>query len=50
MFKIKYGYKLELKKNWNDKVMWQHKKINKQNKEWRKCTKSWSGISSFNPI
>ena len=27
---------------WNDEVTWQHKKINRQNKECRKCTKSWS--------
>ena len=33
VFKIKDGYKLH-------KIIWQHLKINRQSKEWRKCTVS----------
>ena len=34
VLKMKYGYKLELQ------IIWLHRKINRQNKKWRKSTKS----------
>ena len=26
----------------NEEIIWQHKKINRQNKKWKKCGESWS--------
>ena len=42
MFKIKDGYKLELQipEKKKRRIIWQHKKINRQNKRWRTSTKS----------
>ena len=39
-FKIKYGYKLELKTYEITKLLGSTKKINRQNKKWRKSTNS----------
>ena len=36
----KDGYKLELQMPETMKLFWQHKKINTQNKQWRKCAKT----------
>ena len=40
VFKIKDGYKLELKTPEAIKLFDSTKKINRQKKKWRKCTKS----------
>ena len=50
MFKIKDGYKLELQTSETVKLFDTTKKNNRQNKEWRKCTKSWSGWNSFSTM
>ena len=47
---VKDGYKLELKTPETIKLLGSTKKINKQNKEWIKRTKSWSGWSSFSAM
>ena len=40
LFKAKDGHKLELKTLETVKLLGSTKKLNKQNKEWRKCTRS----------
>ena len=40
MFKTKGGYRSELQMPENNEVIWQHKKINRRNKKWRKCAES----------
>ena len=50
VFKIKDGYKLELKTPETIKLFCSTKKFNRQSKGWSKCTKSWSGWSSFNTM
>ena len=50
LFKLKDGYRLELQILETIKLFGSTKKTNRQNKEWRKRTKSWSGWSSFSPI
>ena len=50
VFKIKDGYKLELKMLETMKLFGAAKKINRQNKKLRKVTRSWSSWSSFIPV
>ena len=47
MFKVKDGYKLELQNTSKTETIWQHKKVNKQNKKVIKSSKSWSSWGSF---
>ena len=47
MFKTEDRCKLELQTPGTMKLFGSAKKINKQHKEWRKFTESWSGCSSF---
>ena len=49
-FKIKDEYKLEIQTPETIKLFGSTKKINRQNKERRKCAESWSGWSSISPM
>ena len=50
VFKIKDEYKLEIQTPETIKLFGSAKKINRQNKERRKCAKSSSGWSSISPM
>ena len=50
MFQIKNGYKLRLQTPENMKLFGSTKIINRKNKEWWKCIKSWSGWISFSTM
>ena len=50
MFKIKDGYKPDLKIPETIKLFVSTKKVNWSNKERRKCIESWSSWNNFSPM
>ena len=50
MFKIKDGYKLEIQTPPTMTLFGSKKNVNRQKKEWKKLTRSWSTWSSLSPM
>ena len=52
VFKMRDGYKIKarIRNAWNKEIILVAKKKKRQNKKWRKMTKSWSSWSIFSPV